>query len=284
MVDIIEYLTQLRVFEDNLISRVAMIILLFSLAIMLVFINANYSALGVPLTTTLLSIVLLFVILLIFSTIAFILDWSLGDKLKATGQTIFLGFGSNLIITSIAIIFAIWLGWWIVASNLSILGASLPASIGIEESINLDYVYKTIFSPIIEELFFRGTLIPLFALGIGMFAATRKWKTSKAYSMLFILLAIILSSLIFGIMHVSAFQGSVDLILSTALWGMLNGLLMYSTKSIAPSIALHFANNNTIYWSSILERPEMAIIINLGLTFFIVIVVAYHYLKKWKLA
>jgi len=77
-----------------------------------------------------------------------------------------------------------------------------------------------ILAPIMEELLFRGLILE---------GLLRTYSPEKA---------IVFSSIIFGVIHFNPAQ-----ILSATLMGIFLGWLYYRSKSLAPSIIVHFANN-----------------------------------------
>jgi len=74
--------------------------------------------------------------------------------------------------------------------------------------------------PVLEELLFRGTFIPLFLRNM------EPWK------------AILLSALIFGIIHGNPVQ-----VINAFFIGLLLGWLYYKTASLIPVILIHILNN-----------------------------------------
>ncbi|WP_125981510.1 CPBP family intramembrane glutamic endopeptidase [Loigolactobacillus iwatensis] len=87
------------------------------------------------------------------------------------------------------------------------------------------FVFTAFFGPILEEIIFRGLFINWF------------FKDSR-------LISILLSSLVFGSVHVDLF-GHVDLIywLSKVLLGLILALVYNRTKNLKIPILLHILNN-----------------------------------------
>lgn len=77
-----------------------------------------------------------------------------------------------------------------------------------------------IFAPIFEELIFRGIILDGFL---------------KRYSPL---KAILISSILFGLIHLNPWQ-----FVGAMICGILLGWLYYETKSLVPTILIHFINN-----------------------------------------
>lgn len=85
----------------------------------------------------------------------------------------------------------------------------------------------TVGAPIVEELFFRGLVLPVIA---------RRWGN---------LLGVIVSSVLFGVMHIqSTFASSVYTVTMVTMVGMLLGYLKVKTGRIGATIAAHIALNS----------------------------------------
>lgn len=89
------------------------------------------------------------------------------------------------------------------------------------------YLALGIFVPVAEELVFRGAILRSL---LGLFSEQMHW------------VAIVLSALIFGAIHMNLAQGIHAFVL-----GLLIGWMYYRTKSIIPGIALHWVNNSVAY-------------------------------------
>lgn len=87
----------------------------------------------------------------------------------------------------------------------------------------LGVVAITIMAPVVEELLFRGAI---------QGHLLRKWKKP--------LWAIVVSSLIFGIVHGNWVQAPFAFVVGLAL-----GWIYYHTGSLLPGILMHFVNNST---------------------------------------
>lgn len=99
------------------------------------------------------------------------------------------------------------------------------------------YVALGILVPVAEEFVFRGGVLrALFAL----MGERRHW------------LAIILSALIFGALHLNLAQGAHGFVM-----GLLLGWLYYRTGSMVPGIIVHWVNNSVAYFMFAL-MPGMA--------------------------
>jgi len=90
-----------------------------------------------------------------------------------------------------------------------------------------------IIGPILEELLFRGAITKVLL---------QKYNPTKA---------IIISALIFGIVHLNPVQ-----ILSASLVGLLLGWIYYKTASLIPCILLHIINNSVSVYMS-LTYPDV---------------------------
>lgn len=91
----------------------------------------------------------------------------------------------------------------------------------------LGVVAITIMAPVVEELLFRGAI---------QGHLLRKWKKP--------LWAIVVSSLIFGIVHGNWVQAPFAFVVGLAL-----GWIYYHTGSLLPGILMHFVNNSTAVFS-----------------------------------
>ncbi len=87
--------------------------------------------------------------------------------------------------------------------------------------------------PVVEELFFRGGI-----LRVLLRTCRRPW------------VAIVVSGLIFGIVHMNPAQ-----VVFASLAGMLLGWLYWRTRSLIPCMVVHVLNNSFSVWSS-LAYPE----------------------------
>lgn len=97
------------------------------------------------------------------------------------------------------------------------------------------YVAIGLLVPVAEEMVFRGAilrkLLEMFAAPAGSKGdATNHWYP------------IIISALIFGVMHGNMAQGVHAFII-----GLLLGWMYYRTRSVIPSIAFHWINNSIAY-------------------------------------
>lgn len=93
----------------------------------------------------------------------------------------------------------------------------------------------SIFGPIIEELVFRGAITRVLL---------KKYNPTKA---------IIISALIFGIIHINPVQ-----VITATLIGLLLGWIYYKTASLIPCILIHIVNNSlSVYLSR--TYPDMEV-------------------------
>ncbi|NDV57692.1 CPBP family intramembrane glutamic endopeptidase [Bacteroides sp. 519] len=90
-----------------------------------------------------------------------------------------------------------------------------------------------ILGPILEELLFRGAITKVLL---------QKYNPTKA---------IILSALIFGIIHINPIQ-----VVSAFLMGLLLGWIYYKTASLIPCILIHIINNSLSVYLS-LKYPDV---------------------------
>ena len=91
----------------------------------------------------------------------------------------------------------------------------------------LGYVAIGIFAPLAEEIVFRGDILRrLLAVG----SPANPW------------IAITISALLFGLIHLNFAQG-----VHAFLMGLLLGWLYVRTRSIIPGIAFHWVNNSVVY-------------------------------------
>lgn len=86
----------------------------------------------------------------------------------------------------------------------------------------------SIFGPIIEELVFRGAIVR---------ALLKKYNPTKA---------IIISALIFGVIHINPVQ-----VITATLIGLLLGWIYYKTASLIPCILIHILNNSLATYLSL---------------------------------
>lgn len=87
-------------------------------------------------------------------------------------------------------------------------------------------IYLAILGPILEEIIFRGLLM--------------NWFFSKRPAV-----AIVISAVVFGTMHVNLFSGQLDLVywLSKILLGAVLAFVYWRTKRLKTTIWLHILNN-----------------------------------------
>ena len=135
----------------------------------------------------------------------------------------------------------------------------------------LQIIYISVLAPICEELFCRGFLL----------------HTFKKYGTVF---AILMSGLIFGLMHQNLFQLTYTVIVGISL-----AMITVSTKSIIPSIIVHIFTNFLGALSGpipqLLGQPTMmfsAAIIVIKIVFFFMLFSSYRKLYgkngKWRIS
>ena len=122
------------------------------------------------------------------------------------------------------------------------------------------FISAVIIAPIAEEIFFRGILLE------GFF---KNYKPA---------MAIILSALLFGVIHMNRWQA-----VSATLSGLLIGWAYWKTDSLIPGIVLHFVNNLIVELNLI--RPVMSKmpIVLLVTIAVIVLVLGFKLLNKRQL-
>ncbi len=91
----------------------------------------------------------------------------------------------------------------------------------------IGYVVIGILAPFAEEVVFRGAILRKL---LGMMDEKRHW------------VAIVLSALVFGIVHLNIPQG-----IHAFLIGLLLGWMYYRTRSILPGILFHWVNNSVAF-------------------------------------
>jgi len=181
-----------------------------------------------------------FVFLLIYA-IVFLAD-TIMDYMKLKPDTRIIniaGIGSKPALISIAAIAFLWVGYAMTASNL---GVSLPQSLGQEQLAFLDMIYKVVLSPFLEELAIRGALM-LIVTGIIL-------RFTNKSRLIALTTGILLQATFFAVLHWLAYQGEIGLILTSAIWGTLAGMIVWLTGSILPAITFHIGNNATIYFTT----------------------------------
>ena len=91
----------------------------------------------------------------------------------------------------------------------------------------IGYVVIGILAPFAEEVVFRGAILRKL---LGMMDEKRHW------------VAIVLSALVFGLVHLNVPQG-----IHAFLIGLLLGWMYYRTRSILPGILFHWVNNSVAF-------------------------------------
>jgi membrane protease YdiL (CAAX protease family) len=210
----------------------AVILMIFSAFILISWVMVGFPSLALNHTTAF-TVAVIYTILLIFTFLIFIvkalapqfpLDFiDLGDPEKAW---------LNLGIGAIMGVF--------VAVSLMAGALAQTAAMVFSIATPIAFFFIALVAPIVEELFFRGTLLPTFSLylsrPIGLF----------------------LSSLLFALYHVTTW-GAAGLIgyLIPFLFAMLLGLLTLKFESVAPAIIAHMTANTIL---SLTSQPATAAI------------------------
>jgi len=185
-------------------------------------------------------VLLAYIAFLGYYALQFLIDFIL-DVLKQKPDNRIIniaGIGNKPALISIFALTFLWLGWLMTTNNL---GVSVPQSLGQEQLAFLDTIYKVVLSPLLEELAIRGAFM-LLLTGIML------RFTNKGYITAFIV-GLLGSSAFFGALHWLAYQGEPGLILTSIIWGMLAGILVWITGSILPAIMFHIGNNASIHFT-----------------------------------
>jgi len=196
----------------------AVILMILSAFILISWVMVGFPSLSLNHVTAF-TVAVIYTVLLIFTFLIFIvkalapqipLDFiDLGDPEKAW---------LNLGIGTVMGVF--------VAVSLMAGAAVQPAAMAFTIATPIAFLFIVLVAPIVEELFFRGALLPTFTLYL-----------SKP-------VGLFLSSLLFALYHVATW-GAVGLIgyLIPFLFALLLGLLTVKFESIAPAIITHMTAN-----------------------------------------
>jgi membrane protease YdiL (CAAX protease family) len=196
----------------------AVILMILSAFILISWVMVGFPSLALNHTTAF-TVAVIYTVLLIFTFLIFIvkalapqipLDFiDLGDPEKAW---------LNLGIGTVMGVF--------VAVSLMAGAAVQPAAMAFTIATPIAFFFIVLVAPIVEELFFRGALLPTFTLYL-----------SKP-------VGLFLSSLLFALYHVATW-GAVGLIgyLIPFLFALLLGLLTVKFESVAPAIITHMTAN-----------------------------------------
>ena len=136
------------------------------------------------------------------------------------GWTVLLGAGAILLLDALT-------------SVLSFLPDWLEASFSYMQSSWAGILLVAFVGPVVEELFFRGGI-----LRVLLRTCRRPW------------VAIVVSGLIFGIIHMNPVQ-----VAFASVAGILLGWLYWRTRSLIPCMVVHVLNNSFSVWST-LTFPE----------------------------
>jgi hypothetical protein len=106
---------------------------------------------------------------------------------------------------------------------------------------DLNVLFANIIAPILESLFWRGTIFP--TLTAWFIEALGTKRSTEAGIM-----ALIVSSLLFGFFHIAAFttgeiSSTYDLIMLAAIFAFIFTIVTYLAKTIAIEWGWHFGNN-----------------------------------------
>lgn len=175
-----------------------------------------------------------------------------------------IGMGSNLKVVALMTLIGLGIGYFLVSQHLTV---ALPLDVTYQQTVlNMDYVYKVIMSPSIEEIGVRAILLVSVALIV--------YKFSKNW-LLALLAGLLISSLAFGIFHWLAYQQEFAFIGAAIIFGLIAGILMILSKSILPSIAFHFANNQLIF-----SEGDPTIVLVLGAL--VAAILAISFFRRWS--
>ena len=165
--------------------------------------------------------------------------------------------------TTLAVsVIAIGLAYFMVSQQLTV---ALPLDVTYQQVVGgMDYIYKVVMSPIIEEMFRAVVLISL---------ALIAWKFTKNW-ILSLLIGLIISAFAFGIFHWLAYQQEFAFITAAIIFGIIAGLLMIMSKSIVPAIAFHYVNNQLVFSQG---NPTEVIIVAGVVTALLVLA----FLRRW---
>jgi len=138
------------------------------------------------------------------------------------------GFGTkDKILFSIGLGFI--LGFFVIISKFLPMSNVLFSNLVTKVSLS-SFVFVAILAPIVEEGFFRGFLMPTFV------QITKNMKFG-------VILSIIALSALFSFMHYTAYGMTTDQLWMPFVFSILAILIMYTTKSLAGPIVLHFLFN-----------------------------------------
>lgn len=148
----------------------------------------------------------------------------------------------KLLVTSVVFILAMGL-WTNYFNELADLPNNMEAAFDMMMHHPLGIVAIVIMAPIVEELLFRGAI---------QGHLLRQWKHPAG--------AIVLSSLIFGLVHGNWVQAPFAFVTGLAL-----GWMYYRTGSLLPGMLMHFVNNGTAVLSFLLaDDPNSTMISTFG--------------------
>lgn len=140
-----------------------------------------------------------------------------------------------LALTVIIGLSAIWL-LEVLMSHLSFLPNLLEQQFDILQSSWLGILCIALLAPIFEEILFRGIITK---------SLLQEYRPGSA---------IVLSALIFGVVHLNPVQ-----VVSACIIGLLLGWMYYKTASLIPCIAIHIINNSLSVYLT-LKYPDMSTI------------------------
>jgi membrane protease YdiL (CAAX protease family) len=121
----------------------------------------------------------------------------------------------------------------IMVNVLSESGASDPSVTVAAWNPIMDFLMKVVFAPFFEEVIFRWYLLNKLSMKVS------------------IIKAMVISSLIFGILH------GVEAIIPTALSGVIWCILFMKYKSLFPCVVIHFINNVTAFFLNMYSRQTV---------------------------
>lgn len=179
--------------------------------------------------------VMIFIILTVLVAIIGFVDElaernNLSNKIAQT-----IKFGANPFVMFLGFFVGGLIGFFLTQGTNSIIS---PLSVVIEQDF-LRLLYINLSAPYIEELFFRGMLIPTAIMISGnVFSLVFDELNARFFGVLF---GVIGGNLGFAFFHASLF--SPEQLLASFLFGVLATILVYGFKTLTAGIGLHFVNN-----------------------------------------
>lgn len=225
-----------KIKEKLSIQNLVIALLLFPIMVILstllgvFFISINFFNITVAVLTTLITEIIVIILALYYTENT--ANWKNFLRLKNFNLISFLkGMIIGLVFWIMLQVFAIsfeMLGIGLQSSDTSV---SLVSTEGVSRWVTLYFVVPFIV-PFFEEVFFRSTIMGFAERGI------KNDKNSKV-------VAILLSSVIFGLAHAQGFSTFTDffIIVWTGLMGLINARLVYKYDSVYPAYGVHLSYN-----------------------------------------